>query len=70
MCGGEWFSKLRYSDHRIKGCEFGPFHPSTKNWILLPTFPNLCSAQMFKLMKHTMESNNGVAFQAKDVIKN
>ncbi len=36
-----------------------------KNQILLPIFPNLRSAQMSKLMKRTMESNNGCALPFK-----
>jgi hypothetical protein len=46
----------------VKGCEFGPFHPSTKKWIPLFVFPNLRSAQMSKLMKCTMESNDCALF--------
>jgi hypothetical protein len=64
-CGGEWSSKLRLSNHKVKGCEFVPFHSGMKNQILLPIFPNLRSAQMSKLMKRTMESNNGCALPFK-----
>ncbi len=64
-CGGEWYSKLRLFDRMVKGCEFGPFHLSTKNRIPLFVFLNLHGAQMSKLMKSTMESNNGCALSFK-----
>ncbi len=54
---GKWSSKLRLSDHRFKGCEFGLIHTYTKNRIPLPIFPNMHFAQTFKFMKRTMENN-------------
>jgi hypothetical protein len=49
----------------VKACDFGPFYPSTKNWIPLFVFHNLHNAQISKFMKRTMESNNGCALSLK-----
>jgi len=54
--GGEWSSKLRLSDHMVKGWEFGPIHLSMKNQFPLLVFPYLSNSRPLNWTMHTFGS--------------